>query len=229
MKLNPQHGNMYPQVNFTGNAIKGDCPHQCPYCYMMDIVGKQGPPHLDERELTGTIIENKYIFIGSSIDMWADSIPKEWISRTLKYLKRFNNMYLFQSKNPRRFIEFKDEFPDNIVLATTIETDKIWEDEITFNRPTVTKRFQMMIDVTKALPINLYMLTIEPIMDFGHGLYTIIEELAPSYITIGADTKDHHLKEPSKEKVLDLIDFVKERGYKEGQTLFLKKGLRRLL
>jgi hypothetical protein len=38
MPLNPVKGNMYTWVNFTWNPIRGQCSHDCRYCY----VKKQG-------------------------------------------------------------------------------------------------------------------------------------------------------------------------------------------
>jgi DNA repair photolyase len=94
MKLNESKGNMYDFIDYTGNAIKGQCLHNCTYCYMK----KQGNLEnvkLDTEELTGKLIENQFIFIGSNTDMFADNIPDEWIKQILDYCDHFNNKYLF--------------------------------------------------------------------------------------------------------------------------------------
>lgn len=69
MKLNESKGNMYPFIHFTGNSIKGKCFHNCSYCYMKRFKNLSNI-HLDEKELKGNIIEKKFIFIGSSNDIF---------------------------------------------------------------------------------------------------------------------------------------------------------------
>lgn len=49
---------MYAFVTHTGNAIKGKCKHECPYCYMIDL-GVFYPIKLDYNELQGNMDEPK--------------------------------------------------------------------------------------------------------------------------------------------------------------------------
>ena len=50
-------------------------------------------------------------------------------------------------------------------------------------------------------------LSIEPILDFDLDIFVqMLKEINPSYISIGADSKNHNLPEPSKEKIKELID-----------------------
>ena len=49
MGLNKQKGNMYGFINFTWNAIKGKCPHDCSYWYMKRF--QQNDLRFDETEL----------------------------------------------------------------------------------------------------------------------------------------------------------------------------------
>jgi len=51
------------------------------------------------------------------------------------------------------------------------------------------------------------MVSIEPVMDFD--LYTMvkwIQEIAPDFVSVGADSKGHHLPEPSPDKLNKLIE-----------------------
>jgi len=49
-------------------------------------------------------------------------------------------------------------------------------------------------------------LTLEPILNFDLDEFVLmIKDINPSFINIGADSKNNHLNEPSKEKVLELI------------------------
>lgn len=108
MGLNKSAGNMYEFITHTINFIKGKCFHDCLYCfmkYMFNII--LGDIYLDEKELRTNLGSGRFIFVGSSTDMWAKNVLSEWIRRVLDRCQEFTNRYLFQSKNPRRFSEFK--------------------------------------------------------------------------------------------------------------------------
>lgn len=139
MKLNPTTGNMYDFINYTGNAIRGNCPHNCAYCFMKRN-GDLGNIRLDGNELTGKIIENKFIFIGDTTDMFANDIPDEWIKQVLNYCDCFNNKYLFQSKNPKRILEFINHSVfSKSVVCTTIESNRDYP-ELMRNAPKIEER-----------------------------------------------------------------------------------------
>ena len=78
MGLNKSKGNMYEFVDATWNVIKGECPHACEYCYVKRW-GRQNPIRFDESELKTDLGEGNFIFVGSSCDMFADTIPEQWI------------------------------------------------------------------------------------------------------------------------------------------------------
>ena len=221
MKLNVVKGNMYDFITHTGNIIKGECFHDCTYCYMKKW-GKLKPVRFDENEIKGDIPEGNFIFIGSSTDMFANNIPSEWIFKSLEYLSKFDNKYLFQTKNPMNVIQFLKFFPKNSVFCTTIETDQTYT-EIMGRCPCPENRAFGMKRIMEA-GFETY-LTIEPIMDFG--MYNFIELIKPcnfKQVNIGADSSCNNLPEPSKEK---LIAFIEElQGF---TTIHNKKNLKRLL
>ena len=56
-------------------------------------------------------------------------------------------------------------------------------------------------------------MTIEPLLDFDVDiLASWIVVINPEFVNIGADSKKHHLPEPSAEKVNDLIRLITEAG-----------------
>ena len=123
MSFRKSEGNMYPWVTHTWNVIKGKCPHDCSYCYMKRF--PQGELRFDEKELKRNLGEGNFIFVGSSCDMWAESISGVWIGEILGRCYQYpENKYLFQSKNPDRFLNAIDWFSPNMALATTIETNR---------------------------------------------------------------------------------------------------------
>lgn len=218
MALRVSKGNMYEFVTHTWNAIKGECPHGCSYCYMKRW-GKQRPVRFDAKELKTDLGSGNFIFVGSSCDMFAEAIPSEWIQYTLDHCRKHGNQYLFQSKNPARMID--EEIPrQNTILCTTIESN-FWHQEMK-NAPHPEERCEAM-NRAFVLGYRLFV-TIEPIMDFHLSeLLTLIRLCRPEQVNIGADSGNNHLPEPSREKLLELIE-----GLQEFTTIHSKRNLGRL-
>jgi protein gp37 len=129
MPLNKFLGNMYEPVTHTWNPIKGDCPHDCSYCYVKRIYKRfkkeQGPLCLDEKELNTNLGEGNFIFVGSSCDMFADNVSVPDVKAVINRCCEFpDNKYLFQSKNACGLGIYALYVPDNSVLCTTIETNR---------------------------------------------------------------------------------------------------------
>ena len=195
MPLTKQTGNMYPFVTHTWNPIRGKCPHDCVYCYMK---GRPvGELRFEEKEMKTNLGQDRYIFVGSSTDMFADQILPEWIARVLDHTGGFKNTYLFQTKNPRQFLMFS--FPQHSLFGTTIESNR---DMILSGAPGIQKRTEWMGKLHRRK-----MISIEPILDFDLGpMINLIEGLHPEFVSIGADSKGHNLPEPTPDKVEILIE-----------------------
>jgi protein gp37 len=201
--LRESKGNMFEWVTHTWNPIKGICLHDCEYCYMK--IFPQKPIRLDEKELLENLGMGNTIFVGSSTDMWADNIPSLWIEKVLAKCKEFDgNRYLFQSKNPKRFGQYaRKEYPTNTIFGTTIETNR--EDNLASAPTRHGRAFWMSPWMDKR------MVTIEPIMDFDlEPFVAMIKKIEPEWVNIGADSKNHNLPEPSKDKVDMLITELKK-------------------
>jgi DNA repair photolyase len=165
-----------------------------------------GKLKFDEQELNTDLGKGNFIFVGSSCDMFAEEIPKEWIEKALEHCNKFDNKYLFQSKNPNGIFIVKDILPKNSVIGTTIETNRNYKIS---KAPHVIERALSLAEIRKAGFET--MVTIEPIMDFDvEDMVKIIKMAKPKWVNIGADSKKHNLPEPSKEKVLELIKRLKE-------------------
>lgn len=199
MPLNKSTGNMYEFISHTWNTIKGECPHGCSYCYMHRW-GKQKPIRFDERELKTDLGSGNFIFVGSSCDMFAGSIPVEWIRTTISHCQKFNNKYLFQTKNPQKLLGFT---MDKSIICTTIESDLFYP-EIMQNSPKPYQRANYM-EILSKCGIETYV-TVEPIMDFNiNYLLSMLRQCCPIQVNIGADTGRNNLPEPPKEKIIELI------------------------
>lgn len=216
MPMNVSRGNMYGFVNRTWNTVKGRCPHDCSYCYMKRF-GRQKPVHFDERELKTDLGKDNFIFVGSSCDMFADSIPRRWIEETIYHINKYDNDYLLQTKNPKRFFDFR--FSPKTILCTTIETNR--ENDLA-NTPDREERYRVMRTLRKDKTIHI---TIEPIMDFDPTeLARWIIDIAPEQTNIGANTnRNVALPEPDSSKIEKLIRLID--AYTK---VHLKKNIRRL-
>jgi hypothetical protein len=181
--------------------------------------GEQKPVHFDSGELNTNLGQGNFIFVGSSCDLFADEISLEWISKTLKHCSKFDNKYLFQSKNPYGIWLQKDELPKSSVICTTIETNRLYIDFMK-DSPSPKDRGEHM-ELTN-LPKYV---TIEPIMDFDlYEMVALIKMCNPIQVNIGADSGNNHLPEPSKEKLLALIEELQKFT-----TIARKTNLARLL
>lgn len=196
MGLNISKGNMYKFVTHTWNTVKGECFHDCSYCYMKRW-GKLKPVRFDHKELKTNLGEGNFIFVGSSCDMWAKNIPKEWIFDTLFHCSKFENKYMFQTKNPQNIRRI---LPPNSSVCVTLESNRFYP-EVMRSSPPPTERVLQMRLIRHPLYI-----TIEPILDFDLAIFLeMIKVCDPIQVNIGADSGNNGLPEPSKEKILALI------------------------
>ena len=220
MSLRKSSGNMYSFVSHTWNPIKGKCFHDCSYCYMKRF--KLPDIYLDEKELKIDLGKENFIFVGSGTDMFAKNVPAEWITMVLNHCKKFENKYLFQTKNPAKMIYLfpLSLFPSASVFGTTIETNRHYEN-IMFNAPTTQERATYMSMIHGCEK----MLTIEPIMDFDEEpILDMIKMINPFWINIGADSKGHNLPEPSANKIYRFIETLIDKKY----IVKIKSNLRRI-
>jgi len=182
--------------------------------------GELPPLHLDEKDLETDLGEGKFIFVGHTIDMFAEDVPDNWIKRVLEKCTSYDNRYLFQSKNAHRFIDYVDWFPAKSLIGTTIETNR---DIVKSNAPCVKKRAAALKIISEYHWPT--MVTIEPIFDFDlEPLVELIKTAHPQWVNIGADSKGHKLPEPAKEKVNELI---RELG--KSTCVKLKTNLNRII
>jgi DNA repair photolyase len=220
MALNKSTGNMYSWLSETFNPIKGQCiSHMCSYCFMHQ--DRLKPLRLDEKEFKTDLNQGKFIFVGSSTDMFAASVPDEWIFKVLGFCSMAHTKFLFQSKNPKRMHEVAWAFPKHSTLATTIETNR---DMTTISKaPPAHGRAHFMQEL-HGMQFETTV-TIEPIMSFDlREMLAIVKQCSPSWVSVGADSKGHNLPEPSASEVLALIHELEQFTKVER-----KKNLKRIL
>lgn len=224
---------MYSFVDKTWNPIKGECEHDCSYCFMKNMRRRfhQNPNlRLAAKELKTDLGCALYVFVGSSTDVFASNVPSEWIEAVLNHVEESNdnNTYQFQSKNPKRFLDFlnHDLFkkPNIVVFTTTVESD-IDYPEVSKAPPMAERIGAMKVLSQKGFKTSI---TIEPIMKFSDAA-AFAEQLAsinPIQVNIGANTaRGVSLPEPTKDEVEALIKELTIRGV----SIHQKSNLARLL
>lgn len=219
---------MYPWA-YTYNPIGGHCYHECRYCYVPGKLVKRGlkkylgEPFLVEKELKVKLVipEGYVVFVCSCYDLFGYWVPAEWIRRILTHCREFpETTFLFQTKNPARFLKFINEFPPKTILGTTIESNRPYP-----NTRAVTPEARFMGMMAPELFKFRRMVSIEPIMDFDMVVMVkMILGLKPEFVSIGADSGKNNLVEPSTEKIGELI-----RNIEKFTEVRVKFNLQRLL
>jgi DNA repair photolyase len=222
--MNKSTGNMYNWLDATWNPLNGRCPHACTYCYVKRTTAGRmgfydGPLRLNENQMRNPLGKGKRVFVCNLNDLFAARAPWQMTANILNRCFEFPNQYIFQTKDPRRFWAFEKLL--NLLactIGTTIET----------NRPsvsTVPQPRDRAYWIIEAKAIKPTFITIEPIMEFDLDEFLMmLVGCRPSFINIGADSKGHHLPEPSREKVLALIAGLRGAGIEVRE----KDNLRRI-
>ena len=222
--LNKSKGNMYAWVTDTWNPIKGVCSHGCSYCFMRKW-GHLKSIRLENSEFKTNLGKGNFIFVGSSTDDWAEAIPDDWILKTLDYCNKFENQYLFQSKNPSRILEFSDHpvFRRSVV-CTTIESNRFYPDVMN-NSPKIEERVKAMAEIaTKGIPVYV---TCEPLMQFDlSDLVGMLKECKPKQVNIGRNSRrDVSIPEPTADEVKALkaeIELFTKVEVKKNANIWMK-------
>jgi DNA repair photolyase len=219
---------MYDWVTHMWSPIRG-CPHQCSYCY---VRSRSALP--EESTLRPEPWPNlgsgrgapRTIFVGHLCDMWAEQVEREHILKVLEYCRRWpGNTYVFQTKNPERFLDFADVLPQQRIVGTTIETNRAELLGRISKAPPPSKRAAALCLATRA---QEKFVTVEPILDFDVvPLAELIALASPDFVNIGADSKGHGLPEPKFDKVLSLIGALSARGIPIRKKMNLERLRRR--
>lgn len=214
--------NMYQWLSHCHTHLGGECSHKCSYCYVDNPIGGRnpkftGPVRILEDEMRVAYGSGKTIFIDHMNDLFAKDVSLDDIKRVIRHCRQYpDNTFVFQTKNPKRFFEVMDLFPPTIILGSTIETNRVIEG--ISEAPSPYERYVAMANIPSgSSPMGRStikkFLTIEPVLDFDvHIFAQWIAEIKPDFLNLGADSKNHNLPEPTVEKIMQLVDALKELG-----------------
>lgn len=200
---------MFGQVTDTWNPVIG-CRHSCVYCWARDLAfGRLKhleryrlgfEPQLIKSDLKRTFKEG-LIFTSSMGDLWGDWVPAKWINAVLAAIRKSPGAtFLFCTKNPRRYHEFLELMPENVILGTTLESNH-WVPHLS-QAPPMHERWLAMWEI----PGRRKMVSVEPILRFDLNIFpTMLRDIAPETVYVGYDNHGKHLPEPSLAKTKILI------------------------
>ena len=221
---------MYDFVNKKPNPLAGKCSHKCGYCYVTKMKARypalaekySGEPRVVPSVLLKKYKESDFVFVCDCNDLFASDVPDEVINEILSAYIDTPAQLFFQTKNPLRLCEFIDTIPKGSIICTTIETNRFYSEKMGFTSLPQTRAFAMKKIDEAGFEIQV---TIEPIMDFDlPDFVDLIRWCNPTQVNIGADSGNNHLPEPSKEKLLALIDELQKFT-----TIARKTNLTRLI
>jgi protein gp37 len=215
MSLTKSKGNMYDWVTHTHSHLAGECSHHCSYCYVKAMAKRfpnmqkkySGYVRVDDSSLGVDYGQGKVIFVDHLNDLFAESVDDGMICQVLNHCLDYpDNQYVLQSKNPMRMLEFMESIPDDVILGTTIESNRVHSCMGSAPSP-----FLRAIGMHQLSVVQDYdtFITIEPILDFDVGeFFDMIQYAHPNFVNIGADSKGHGLDEPTYEKIMELYHML---------------------
>jgi len=204
-----QRTNMYPLSVKQWNPYVC-CYHFCSYCepsFQRQLkrwakghcrLCYDWVPHEHEERLGQKLPKTKFMqFIFACANGDIAFCPKPFLKRILTRIREEGDkVFLIQTKNPKALKGI--DFPENVILGTTLETNR---DDLYYgisNAPLPSVRYMHFLD----LDHELKMVTHEPIIDFDVDvLLEWDREICPCMIWIGYDSKRNYLPEPELEKV----------------------------
>ena len=205
---------MYEGVR-TWNVFKG-CKFDCTYCVQREQAKRQKhrcekcynyEPHFHAERLDEKFKAGETVFVAAAGDI-SFAATEQWI-QIFYIIKQYpKTTFLLQSKNPQQFRNFEMQnypYPSNVVLGTTIETNR--DTSAISNAPAPIWRYYPMQEL-----LHRKYVTIEPILDFDLSRFTYwIEQIAPEFVYVGYlnplwKAKKLQLPEPSLEKTKELCE-----------------------
>jgi hypothetical protein len=218
---------MFKSITRTWPVFSG-CLHNCTYCNVHTLATgrlknhpryKDWPmPRFNPEVIHWKFKPGEFIFVAYMGDIsFATDFQFGCIIDAIKEYPKTD--FLLCSKNPESFKRTGHQLPGNIVLGTTIETNRDY------------RLSRAPPPGLRALHLELInhprkFISIEPVMAFDlPQLVGWVERIEPDIIEIGADNYHNNLPEPSPEDLLNLLTYLHDIC----PRVVEKEGLDRLL
>ena len=203
------------------------CDFNCTYCNARKAAltrFKHSPryrdgfkPKLVEKELRRQFKPGEFVFVAYMGDIsFATRAEVELILGRISFFPETS--FLFLTKNPDCYHRWELDYPGNLYLGGTIESN--YDFHLTL-APDAWERAAAMI----AVDHQKKFVSIEPIMDFDlTELTSWMYQIRPEIIEVGADNYHNNLPEPPRSKVEQLLGKLREIC----PNVVEKEGLERL-
>lgn len=211
------HSNMYHNWE-TWNPFKG-CEYECNYCiHSFQRQAKRQKhrctacyeyrPHFHAERLNKLPSSNNIFACGNGDIAFCPEDQLEQIVAVIR--KRADRTFLLQSKDPSTFARIMD-IPDNLILGTTIETDREDIYQGISKAPVPAKRIESFAKIDH----HRKMLTIEPIMVFTHDVMVQwVKDIDPELVWLGFETKKTPgIQSPTVSDAMKLCETLEAFGY----------------
>lgn len=188
-----EHDCLYCKSSFQ-RQLKRWAKKNCSGCY-------EFAPHPHPERLGQKLPKTRhmqFIFTCSSGDI--AFCPTEYLEKIIARIQSEpDKTFLIQSKDPQTFN--RAIFPKNVILGTTLETNKDELCEGTSKAPKPSQRYKDF----KKVDHLLKMVTIEPVINFDLDvMIDWIKNINPCMVWLGYDSGKNKLPEPELEKVKSL-------------------------
>jgi hypothetical protein len=181
--------------------------HNCKKCY--DYVPHEHPDKL------AAIPSAEIVFVCGNSDL--SFCTPAYIRRIIEAIRNRRNKkpqtFYLQSKKPSCLAPFLKTLPSNIVLVTTLETNRDKGYGLVSKAPKPSVRYKQFL----ALRYPRKVITAEPVMDFDVQEFADrIIRIRPEYVWLGYNSRDKEvqLPEPSPEKLQALVAILLKEGIK---------------
>lgn len=214
-KIIRNNNHMYDNTT-TWNPFKG-CLFDCTYCrpsFQQQAKRQKRrcqqcyeySPHYHKERLS-SIPSAEIVFVSGNGDI--SFCDAEFTRQIIDRIKSHNKhcpykTYYFQSKRPAYFNQFLDAFPANVILVTTLETNRDTGYEQISRAPLPTERYRQFA----GLDYPRKVVTVEPLLDFDADIFARwIVNLKPEYVWLGFNSRPKQvaLPEAEEEKVLGFV------------------------
>jgi len=195
--------------DITRNPVKGYCPVACPYCYARRMYNRfkwDKAIRLDMAAFDSMPREPSKIFVGSTIELYGEWVPDEWIEKILRVVQC----------NPRHTFQFLTKFPKNLARWNPWP-DNAWVGATATN----TYQFLEAIYGLTMVEAKIRFISFEPLHEYI-PVAGVINFLG--WVIIGAETGNRKGK-PPLEKGHEWAREIIKAADSVGVPVFLKDNL----
>jgi len=213
--------NMYATA-YTWNPFKG-CEFDCIYCIpsfqqqakrQRQLCGDcyRYTPHCHPDRL-GSIPSAEIIFIAGNGDLafCPPDLVHEILDAVARHQPRIPKTYYLQSKKPDCLAPFINRLSNDVILVTTLETNRDGGYDRISKAPPPSVRHRQFNNLDYPRKV----VTIEPVLDFDLALFAgSIVELEPEYVWLGLNSRPRQvqLPEPPAAKLRLFVKALADAG-----------------